>query len=88
MDRVTCCLQCGKRMVPARSLTGRTEMVCVFSDKLDPMEMEKANKWAESPLAQPISERAPLNELCRSRPSDVISWYSTSSAVKTGSLRA
>ena len=58
MDRVTRCLLCGKRMVPAPGLTGRTELMCVYCDKLDPMEMEHAKKWAESPLAPPISERA------------------------------
>ena len=81
MDRVTRCLQCGKRMVPARSLTGRTELICVYCDKLDPLEMEEANKWA--PLGSTYFRESPLNELCRSRPSDVISRYSTS-AVKTG----
>ena len=50
MDRVTRCLHCGKRMVPAPSLSGRTELKCVFCDKLDPMEMEATNKWAEGPL--------------------------------------
>jgi hypothetical protein len=59
MDRVTRCLQCGKRMAPARSLTGRTEVVCMYCDKLDPPEMEEAKKWAESPFAQPISETVP-----------------------------
>ena len=56
MDRVTRCLHCGKRMVPVSSLDGRTELKCVFCDKLDPMEMEAANKWADSPLATPISD--------------------------------
>ena len=51
MDRVTRCLQCGKRMVPAPSYTGRTELKCVFCDKLDPMEMAEPNKWADGPLA-------------------------------------
>lgn len=59
MDRVTRCLHCGKRMMPAPSPAGRTELVCVYCDKLDPMELEKAEKWAESPLAQPIFERVP-----------------------------
>ena len=59
MDRVTRCLQCGKRMVPAPGLTGRTELMCVYCDKLDPLEMEQAKKRTESPLAQPISETAP-----------------------------
>jgi hypothetical protein len=61
MDRVTRCLQCGKRMVPAPSYTGRTELKCVFCDKLDPnpMEMAEPNKWADSPLATPVSETVP-----------------------------
>jgi hypothetical protein len=59
MDRVTRCLQCGKRMMPSPSLTGRTELVCAYCDKLDPMEMEEVKKWVESSLAEPISERAP-----------------------------
>jgi hypothetical protein len=59
MDRVTRCLQCGKRMVPARSLTGRTELICINCNKLDPQEMEEVKKWAESPLAKPIYEKVP-----------------------------
>ena len=31
----------------------------MYCDKLEPLEMEEAKKWAESPLAQPISERVP-----------------------------
>jgi hypothetical protein len=58
MDRVTRCVQCGKRMVPAPGVTGRTELVCVYCEKLDSIEMEQAKKWAESPLAERISERA------------------------------
>jgi phage FluMu protein Com len=59
MDRVTRCLHCGKRMVPAPSVTGRTELKCVFCDRLDPIEMPEANKWADGPLATPVSETAP-----------------------------
>jgi hypothetical protein len=59
MDRVTRCSQCGKRMVPARSPTGRTELICLYCEKVDPLEMEGAKKRADSPLAQPISEKAP-----------------------------
>jgi len=59
MDRVTRCLHCGKRTVPTPSYTGRTELKCVFCDKLDPMEMTEPGKWANSPLATPISETAP-----------------------------
>ena len=57
MDRVTRCLHCGKRMVPAPSYSGRTELKCVFCDRLDPMEMRAARQWADSPLA-PVSETA------------------------------
>ena len=60
MDRVTRCLQCGKRMVPAPSYTGRTELKCVFCDRLDPMELAELNKWAaDSPLATRVSETTP-----------------------------
>ena len=58
MDRVTRCLQCGKRMVPVRSLTGRTELICMYCDKLDPLEMEEEKKWVEGHLSHPISERS------------------------------
>jgi hypothetical protein len=56
MDRVTRCLHCGKRMVPAPSPTGRTELVCVFCDKVDPMEM------LDGPIAHspPLFPRQPL----------------------------
>jgi phage FluMu protein Com len=56
MDRVTRCLQCGKLMVPALDLKGRTELKCLFCDKLDPMETAEAKPWADSPLALPISD--------------------------------
>ena len=59
MDRVTRCLHCGKRMVPVPSHSGRTELKCVFCDRLDPMEMAEAHKWADGPLAIPISEPVP-----------------------------
>ena len=38
MDRVTRCLHCGKRMVPAPSLNGRTELICVYCDQADSVE--------------------------------------------------
>ena len=59
MDRVTRCLHCGKRMVPAPSLTGRTELICVYCDKTDPMEIVETAKWAESPLARAITGTSP-----------------------------
>jgi phage FluMu protein Com len=68
MDRVTRCLHCGKLMVPAPSYTGRTELKCVFCDKLDPMEMAQARQWSESPLAMPITEPVVENPLTPSSP--------------------
>jgi hypothetical protein len=59
MDRVTRCLHCGKRMVPMPHLSGRTELKCLFCDKLDPLEVTTANKWAESPLAVPFPSQSP-----------------------------
>jgi hypothetical protein len=59
MDRVTRCLHCGKRMVPAPSLTGRTELICVYCGKTDPMEILEATKWADSPLAHAITGTSP-----------------------------
>ncbi|WKA25924.1 hypothetical protein [Bradyrhizobium roseum] len=59
MDRVTRCLHCGKRMVPAPSLTGRTKLICVYCDKTDPMENAETAKWTESPLAQAITGTSP-----------------------------
>ena len=59
MDRVTRCLQCIKLMVPTMDLDGRTELGCLFCDKLDPMETTEAKQWADSPLANPISEPVP-----------------------------
>ena len=59
MDRVTRCLHCGKRMVPAPSLTGRTELICVYCDKTDPTEIVETTRWAESPLAQAITGTSP-----------------------------
>jgi hypothetical protein len=74
MDRVTRCLHCGKRMVPIACSSGPTELKCLFCDELDPMQTTAANKWADSPLAIPSL----LNELARSKPSDVMSRYSIS----------
>jgi hypothetical protein len=52
MDRVGRCLHCGKRLIPTLNPDGRTELVCIWCDKVDPMQTEAA-KWADSPLAQP-----------------------------------
>jgi hypothetical protein len=45
-------------MVPAPSYTGRTELKCVFCDRLRPIEMAEPNKLAESALVTPVSETA------------------------------
>jgi phage FluMu protein Com len=54
MDRVTRCLHCGKRMVPMPGFSGRTELKCVFCDKLDPMEVDAANKGPKARLSLPF----------------------------------
>jgi hypothetical protein len=59
MDRVSRCPQCGKHLVPTPGESGRTELRCMFCDKLDPMELAMTRQWAESPLAQPSPEVAP-----------------------------
>jgi phage FluMu protein Com len=59
MDTVTRCLHCGRLLVPMRSYSSRTELKCMFCDKLDPIETAGAAQWAGSPLAQPLSESAP-----------------------------
>jgi hypothetical protein len=51
MDRVTRCLRCGKRMVRAPGLNGRTELKCVFCD---PPRLDTA-KWADGPFATAIA---------------------------------
>jgi hypothetical protein len=46
---------------------GRTELICVFCDRLDPMEIELTNKWAESPLAILTSEPVPSTNCARAQ---------------------
>ena len=65
MDRVTRCLHCGKRMIPAHSPTGRTELVYVFCDKLDPMEMVEPVKWADSLTRHSYFRDSPLSDTAR-----------------------
>jgi hypothetical protein len=38
-------------MVPMPGFSGRTELKCVFCDKLDPMEMDAANKGPKARLS-------------------------------------
>jgi hypothetical protein len=63
MDRVSRCPACGKHLVPTPSESGRTDLKCVFCDKLDPMEIDQARQWAESPLAIPVVEPVVENPL-------------------------
>jgi hypothetical protein len=49
---VTRCPQCKKRLIAMTARTGRTNMVCLKCDNIDPMRTELA-KWASSSLAQP-----------------------------------
>jgi hypothetical protein len=56
MDTVTRCLHCGKKLVPVFGANGRTDLKCVWCDKLDPTETEVA-RWADSPSASPQTSR-------------------------------
>lgn len=44
MDPVTRCLHCGRRLVPVLSANGRTELKCVWCDKVDPMKTEPVKR--------------------------------------------
>jgi hypothetical protein len=58
MDRVSRCPQCTKHLVPTTGESGRTELRCMFCEKLDPMEIPTVRQWADSPLAQATGEPA------------------------------
>jgi hypothetical protein len=47
MDQTTRCKECGKRLVPVVTISGRTDLQCLSCD--DP-----AVKWARSPLTTPV----------------------------------
>jgi hypothetical protein len=72
MDRVTRCLHCGKRMVPTPSYTGRTDLKCVFCDRLDPVEMAEPARWGDSPLPFLFPVQSLLERACPQRPSELI----------------
>lgn len=44
------CPQCRKLLVPVLSASGRTELLCLKCDEVDPLRTDAA-KWAMSPLA-------------------------------------
>ena len=46
------CPKCKKLLMAMTDRTGRTELVCLKCDKVDPMRTDAA-KWAESPLVGP-----------------------------------
>jgi hypothetical protein len=54
MDRVSRCLQCGKRLVPVPGVMNRMELLCIRCN--DPIE---ADKWSRSPLAIPLVDDRP-----------------------------
>jgi hypothetical protein len=48
------CPQCKKRLMAMTDKAGRTTLVCLKCDRVDPMETD-AVKWANSGLAAPAS---------------------------------
>ena len=45
------CPQCRKLLVPVLSENGRTELLCLKCDEVDPLRTDAA-KWARSPLVE------------------------------------
>jgi len=48
---VSRCPQCKKLLVPVLSHQGRTELLCLACDDVDPLQTNAA-KWAESALSK------------------------------------
>ena len=44
------CPQCKRLLVPVLSANGRTDLLCLKCDEVDPLTTNAA-KWAKSPLA-------------------------------------
>jgi hypothetical protein len=42
-------------MVPAPSLSGRTELICIYCEKAGPTEIVETKKWADTVQHQPAS---------------------------------
>lgn len=53
------CPNCKKRLMAMTDRTGRTDLVCMKCDKIDPMKT-KAVRWASSSLAAPIKSQQGL----------------------------
>jgi hypothetical protein len=51
------CPGCKRRLMAMTDRTGRTELVCMKCDKIDPMKTSAA-RWANSSLAVPIKSGA------------------------------
>ena len=51
------CPKCKKRFMAMTDKTGRTKLVCLKCDKIDPMKTD-AVKWANSTLASPAHSQA------------------------------
>lgn len=56
------CPDCKRRLTAMTDQTGRTNMVCLKCDNIDPMKTDAA-KWAASSLATPT--RKPLGQIAR-----------------------
>jgi hypothetical protein len=56
--KITLCEKCGQKLVPKFGENGRTELACLWCDKLDSFQVEAA-KWAESPTFKPTLPKAP-----------------------------
>jgi hypothetical protein len=50
---LTRCLECKKRLMALTDRTGRTRLVCLKCDNVDPMKTDAA-KWAASRLANSL----------------------------------
>jgi uncharacterized protein (DUF2336 family) len=51
------CPRCRKLLMPVLSANGRTELLCLKCDDVDPLTTD-AVKWAESPLAKESSRKS------------------------------
>ena len=63
MDKVTRCLHCGKRLVPVPSADGRTELQCVWCDKLDPMEIDGGEQMGGQSIRHTYFRGSPRDSL-------------------------
>lgn len=50
------CPTCKKLLIPSRSDSGRTDLVCLFCDDVDPL-LTTAASWAASSLALGLTDK-------------------------------